>query len=332
MSFSNSEELFKHFNSLKVLVIGDVMVDSYVWGNIERVSPEAPVPVVRVHKKESRLGGAANVALNVQAMGATPLLCSIIGDDLEGKLFLKRMDIRGLSSEGIVISDGRQTTVKTRIIASEKHVARLDEEQDTPADKSEEAHLLGKIEQLISECDLVIFEDYDKGAITPNLISSTIASANKKGIPTVVDPKKRNFMKYAGTTLFKPNLKELVEGVENKIDPSSIQGIEHGIDSLLSKMPVKSVMVTLSEQGVIIRNQEISHHIKAYPRNIVDVSGAGDTVVTIAGLALASKLSHQAIAILANLAGGLVCEHAGVVPVNKAELLQELKDNRLQLT
>lgn len=316
-------DIFKKFDDLTVLIIGDVMVDAYIWGAVERISPEAPVPVVAVKNRDFRLGGAANVALNVASLGAKPVLCALVGQDDHSKKLLHMMDEKGMSREGIVVSASRPTTVKTRVIAAHQHVVRIDDESDEVATIQEEKELLGKIEKLISTCQVIIFEDYDKGVITPEIIKHTVALAAKRGIPTVVDPKKRNFLHYNEVTLFKPNLKEIREGLKIDIDAKEPASLESGILALKDKLRVEGVMLTLSEHGVLIdyKNQRV--RLPAHAREIADVSGAGDTVVSIAALTTALRLSPQEIAALSNLGGGLVCQHVGVVPINKSELLRE---------
>ncbi len=319
----NIQKVFEDFNSLNVLIIGDVMLDSYIWGAVERISPEAPVPVVTVKKKDFRLGGAANVALNIASLGARPILCALIGDDDDGKKLLQRLDDRKISKAGIVISSDRPTTVKTRVIASHQHVVRVDEESDRVVNGQEETELMLRIEKLLPTCHVVIFEDYDKGVLNASIIEKTIALANRNKIPTVVDPKKRNFLSYKGVTLFKPNLKELREGLKVDLDAASQATVESAVDILKEKLNAAGVMLTLSEHGVYIDYQQEKIKLSAHAREIADVSGAGDTVVSIAALAVALKLSAQQIASLANLGGGLVCQHVGVVPIDKDELLKE---------
>jgi rfaE bifunctional protein kinase chain/domain len=321
----NIKEIFNSFSKLNVLIIGDVMIDSYMWGNVNRISPEAPVPVVAVSKKENRLGGAANVALNIQAMGANPLLCCVIGDDDNGKLFSILLKKQKLSSEGILKSKKRITTTKTRILGGNHQMIRVDEEDDSLINDSDTKHLISSVKKMISskKIDVIIFEDYDKGSITADLITSVISEAKKKNIPVVVDPKKRNFMAYTGATLFKPNLKELKEGLKVDFDHMDVKTLSQVVDKFLKKQNIESALITLSERGVYINDKKNKVLIPAHIRDITDVSGAGDTVVSIAALCLASKLSSTITATLANLAGGLVCEKVGVVPVNKKELLEE---------
>lgn len=299
------------------------MLDSYIWGAVERISPEAPVPVVNVKKKDFRLGGAANVALNVLSLGAQPILCALIGNDDDGKKLLQRLDEQGMSKDGIVVSSERPTTVKTRVIASHQHVVRVDEESDREASSSEEKLLLEKIERLLSQCHVVIFEDYDKGVLNAKIISKVVELAKQKNIPTVVDPKKRNFLSYQGVTLFKPNLKELREGLKIDVASGNQEQVQQATSTLKQKLNAFGVMVTLSEHGVYIDYQDQKVKLAAHEREIADVSGAGDTVVSVAALCTALKLEAKMIASLSNLAGGLVCQHVGVVPIDKAELFEE---------
>lgn len=329
MTFSDAKSLFEAFSKLKILVIGDVMVDSYVFGGVSRISPEAPVPVVLATKKEKRLGGAANVALNVQALGATPIPCAIVGDDIDGEFFLKRLKERNIPGKGVIISTDRQTTVKERVLSGAHQLLRVDYETDKALSAIEQKSLLAHIKNLLPECDAVIFEDYDKGVINKTIISETIAEANRLGIPTVVDPKKRNFLDYRGATLFKPNLKELREGLKIECDPTDLESVKAGAKALQEALDAKMVMVTLSEHGVFIKDNGDTHLIPAHIRQISDVSGAGDTVISIVACGLAAGLDAKTTAALANLGGGLVCEHVGVVPVSKEDLLSEADTQKI---
>lgn len=299
------------------------MLDSYIWGAVERVSPEAPVPVVSVRKRDVRLGGAANVALNIQALGAKPILCALVGEDDAGKKLLPSLSDRGIANDGIVITSERPTTVKTRVIASHQHVVRVDEESDVLASSMEERQLLAKIEKLLPACQVVIFEDYDKGVLTTTIIEKTIVLANKLGIPTVVDPKKRNFLAYKNVTLFKPNLKELREGLKIEIEAANKEQVAAAVETLKEKLNAKGILVTLSEQGAYIDFENQKVNVPAEVREIADVSGAGDTVVSIAAVCVALKLDPKLIVSLSNLGGGLVCQHVGVVPIDKEEFLAE---------
>jgi len=327
----NIQETFKSFNKLNVLIIGDVMIDSYMWGNVSRISPEAPVPIVAVNKKENRLGGAANVALNIQAMGATPILCAVIGDDENSKFFNGLLKKQKLTTEGIIKSSNRVTTVKTRIIGNHHQMLRIDEEIETSINSKETDALAIKIKKLISDkkIDVIIFEDYDKGVITPALINYVVKLAKQKKIPTVVDPKKKNFMDYKGITLFKPNLKELKEGLKLDFDINNTAELTKVVESFIKLQQIESALITLSEKGVYIHTAKSKTLVPAHVRDIMDVSGAGDTVVSIAALCLALNLPPATLATLSNLAGGLVCEKIGVVPVDKKQLLEEAKKLKL---
>lgn len=320
-------DIFEKFNSLNILIIGDVMMDSYVWGKVDRISPEAPVPVVRVTKTENRLGGASNVALNVQSLGAKPIICAIIGDDKEGLDFLALLDKENLSREGILTVEGRPTTVKTRIIAQNQQIVRVDAETDGNISSLTSSQVQDKISRIISDHKIgaIIFEDYDKGLITEELILWTVNLANQKGIITIVDPKKRNFHFYKNVTLFKPNLNELKEGLKINIDPRETLQVESAVKGLKKQIGAKIIMLTLSENGVFISSDKGQKLIPAHIRDIADVSGAGDTVIATAALCLAAGLDEFQTAAVANLAGGLVCEHVGVVPIKKAQLLAEAK-------
>lgn len=323
------EALFSAFDRLRVLIVGDVMIDSYLWGKSTRISPEAPVPIVNVVKREKRLGGAANVALNVQAMGATPLLCSVIGDDQDGADYLRLMEEKGLTTEGIVQSVERVTTIKHRIIAGAQQLLRVDSEIEHNLTDYEERHLEERYTQLLGKADVVVFEDYDKGVFSEGNIQRFIQLARERGIPTVVDPKKKNFLSYAGCTLFKPNLKELREGLKVDFADENLHAFEDAVASLQEQLQVPQVLVTLSERGVFIADGNEKSYIAAHRRSISDVSGAGDTVISIAALCIALHTSAPFLAGLSNLGGGLVCEQIGVVPVNKQRLLEEARQIRL---
>lgn len=305
-------------------MIGDVMLDSYWWGKVDRISPEAPVPIVHVKKREFRLGGAANVALNLRKLGASPIMCAVAGGDLEAEVLNKLLEEEGISTEGMVYSQTRPTTVKTRVIGNKNQLLRIDSEDDHLISSEDSEPLKERILSLLNNADLVIFEDYDKGVISAGLIEDIVKEANKRKIPTVVDPKKRNFLAYKNVTLFKPNLRELAEGLKLDIDgQSTIEEIQDAAQHLLEKLQIDYALITLSERGVYITDRVKGNLVPAHFRSISDVSGAGDTVVSVAALALLAGASMETIAALANLAGGLVCEKIGVVPIEKEELYRE---------
>ncbi len=319
------KSIFDSFNQFNILIIGDVMIDSYMWGKVNRISPEAPVPIIMSTKQENRLGGAANVALNVQALGANPILCSVIGNDVKSKTFQSLLKKRKLSNKGILQDENRITTVKTRIIADNQHLLRVDEEVDKELNSDTEDRFIKNILTILADqpINAIIFEDYDKGCITPNVIHSIVEFANKNNIPTLVDPKKRNFMDYKNVTLFKPNFKELTEGLKVEIKTGDFEVIFDASQKLKTELNCKYQLITLSELGVFISFNNSYETIPAEIRDIADVSGAGDTLISTASLCLAAGLDPKLIAGISNLAGGLVCEKVGVVPINKDQLLQE---------
>ncbi len=319
------QSYFKSFSQKKVLIIGDVMIDSYMWGKVNRISPEAPIQVVSVTGRDYRLGGAANVALNIAALGADAILCSVIGDDEKGQVFLRLLGEKQLSNVGIIKDKNRITTVKTRIISSGQHLLRVDEEISDQLSDYTESVLEKKIYEIIdsNNIDLIIFEDYDKGVFSENIITKITNKANDKGIITTVDPKKRNFHYYKNTTLFKPNLKEFSEGLKIEIDKNDISGLKFHAQKYLNENNIKMLLITLSEKGILIAGSDQSHHFPAEVRDISDVSGAGDTVISVASLLLSCGAELSEIALISNIAGGLVCEKTGVVPIDIDELLKE---------
>jgi len=304
-------------------VVGDVMIDAYLWGKVERISPEAPVPIVHIQKKENRLGGAANVALNINSLGAKAIMCSVVGDGSKGDIFRKTAKDLGFSTEGIIDSTERMTTVKTRVISSGHHIVRIDDEITWPLSATDERNLLDCIDQILSKqkVDAIVFEDYDKGVLTEKVIAQVIAKAKALNIPVSVDPKLKNFKNYIGCSLFKPNFKELKEGMKVEFSADNTTAIEQSLLNLRNELKAEGVIVTRSEHGVTSFDGENFSTHSAHKREIVDVSGAGDTVIAVATLALASNWNLSDIAEIANLAGGLVCEKVGVVPIDK-ELLK----------
>ncbi|MDF5689560.1 bifunctional heptose 7-phosphate kinase/heptose 1-phosphate adenyltransferase [Aquirufa aurantiipilula] len=321
-------DIFKGFDQLQVLVIGDLMIDAYTWGKVSRISPEAPVPVVQVLKKEARLGGAGNVVMNIASLGAKPWVVSVVGDDEAGAQLKSLLEKEGISLSGIVEEKGRTTSIKERIIAGSQQLLRVDSETDKSVQLESSKALLEKVKACIKEVDVIIFEDYDKGVLNEPFIQEVITLARKQGIPTVVDPKKRNFFNYRGATLFKPNLHELRDGLG--LFPEDLEGqkLVETVHQFKESQGFDGVFVTLSEKGVLMDLAQEQVRIPAHIRQIADVSGAGDTVISIAACALALGLPARQIASLANLGGGLVCESLGVVPIDK-ELLKKEAESHL---
>lgn len=311
------------FASLRVMVIGDVMIDAYTWGKVSRISPEAPVPVVNVLSRESRLGGAGNVVLNVASLGAKPIICSVIGDDARGQELSHLFTQAGVSVDGIVVEAGRPTTVKERVIAGSQQLVRIDAETEQPISAASTKALFAFVAASIAEVDVIIFEDYDKGVLSAGFIADVIALAQSKGVPTVVDPKKKNFFAYTGATLFKPNLHELRDGLGLDAVAFAPEHLAKTVRSFRDAQSFRGLFVTLSERGVYMDYAEEQVSIPAHIRQIADVSGAGDTVISIAACALAAGATPSQIAALANLGGGLVCELLGVVPIDVNVLKEE---------
>lgn len=321
----NLEKIFEDFNRQNILIIGDVMIDAYLWGKVTRISPEAPVPVVSEIHEEQRLGGAANVALNIKAMGAVPILCSVIGNDGRGKEFLDLLGNENLTDIGILMDDARVTTRKTRVVSGTQQLLRIDEEEDAPITAITEEKLCAFVVNLLNDkkIDSVVFQDYDKGVVTEKCIKEIFHAASKMNVPVLVDPKKRNFLSYEKASLFKPNFKELTEGLKVDVEKSDLDAVVNLMNEFRKLKKHETILLTLSEMGVIVNQKDEYHHIAAEIRDIADVSGAGDTVISLAALCLGQKLQAVETAFLANLAGGQVCERAGVISVDKDQLLEE---------
>jgi rfaE bifunctional protein kinase chain/domain len=320
-------ELFKAFEQLTVLVIGDVMIDRYLYGSVERISPEAPVPVVHMQREENRLGGAANVALNIAALGAKSILCTVVGTDENGDQFLDLLPTHQLSSEGVIRSDERPTTVKTRVIAQSQQLMRVDREETHDLSSEESSKFLDNLSKIIDNqyINLIILQDYNKGVLSESVIQAIIALAKKKSIPTAVDPKKKNFWSYRGASLFKPNLKEVRDSLPFPVAPT-LESLGQAASAIREKLNNEYTLITLSEKGMYWSDTQEGHLVPTRPRSIADVCGAGDTVISVAALAYAAGLEMQQAVQLANLAGGQVCERVGVVPVDRNQLEVEFQE------
>ena len=321
------DNLFGKIKDKKAIVVGDVMIDSYMIGRVDRISPEAPVPVVSVSERKYRLGGAANVALNIAAFGTEVFLCSVIGNDSMGHTFRELLREHNLRDNGIISSENRKTTTKTRVISGGQHLLRVDDEDSSQISDELKEILMFRISQIIENehIDVLIFEDYDKGLLSPDIIHRITMLCRQNKIKVTVDPKKRNFDAYKYVTMFKPNLKEFCEGC--KIDRSTdIEVLKPYAKDFMIRNNIDMLMITLSENGIFICNRKESVRIPAQIRDIVDVSGAGDTVISVASLLLTATDNVSEIARISNLAGGIVCEKVGVVPIDvemlKAKILE----------
>ncbi|MFN8291963.1 MAG: bifunctional ADP-heptose synthase [Chitinophagaceae bacterium] len=318
-------KLFDSFSSLKAGVIGDVMLDTYMWGKVDRISPEAPVPVVSLNKKEYRIGGAGNVALNCQSLGADVTIFSVTGNDTEGLLLTELFDSNQIDTSYLVKSPDRRTTSKTRIISRNQQMMRLDDEITDPLNEHDQQRLLEKVKDYIADedPDIIIFEDYNKGVLTERVIEEVTSLCRTAGVLTAVDPKRKNFFSYRYTDIFKPNLKEVKEALNllaEDVSPLVLNNIHR---ELHKKLDHRISFITLSERGVFYQQDGESAIIPSHLRNIADVSGAGDTVIATASLVYAATKNVHLMAEVANIAGGLVCEEVGTASISKDQLLHE---------
>lgn len=317
-------KLFKNMSRLHVVVVGDVMLDNYWWGDVERISPEAPVPVVRLKKREARMGGAANVAMNCKALGAKVTLASVVGKDHEGHMLRDMAEQEGIDTSLLMLSSERITTTKTRVMSRSQHILRMDDELNEELSTKDEHPFLEKLLKYlqIQKPDVLIFEDYNKGVLKENVIARTIAHCRELGMVVAVDPKKDNFLAYKGVTIFKPNLKEVKEGLNISLGTINKATMDKVHKELKATLQHDITFVTLSEKGVYYGNSS-SEVIPSHLRSIADVSGAGDTVIATAAIVYALTKDPVLMAKISNIAGGLVCEEVGVVPINKRKLLDE---------
>ena len=324
--FMNIGQILHQFSQLKVLVVGDLMLDRYLLGKVTRVSPEAPVPIVEWKAEENRLGGAANVGLNVASLGAEVFLCGVIGDDNGGQQFIELMNQHGLDTSLILQTPKRPTTVKTRIMAHDQQLLRLDKETAEYLSGEGAEILLKKVNGFLKgqSIDICILQDYNKGVLSRKIISSILQLTKEKDILTAVDPKTKNFWAYKGVHLFKPNLKEVQDALPFPIQPLE-DGLKKGAALIKEKLQNQLLLITLSENGVFVSSEDQKGIYPTAKRQVADVCGAGDAVVAIASLAMAIGLPEKEIAELANLAGGQVVEKVGVVPVDREQLRKEVR-------
>ncbi len=320
-------EIINRFSNLHALVIGDVMLDAYVWGKVDRLSPEAPVPVVAVSKRESRLGGAANVALNFKSLGAKVSLCSVTGDDERGKELHKLLFREEIPTDHIILDKERITTTKFRIIGNNTQLLRVDEETEVPLSAATSKRFLGKVANILAteKVDVLLFQDYDKGLLNEENIDEILRLAAKYHIPVAVDPKKKNFFAYQRVNLFKPNLKELSDSLNVTIDKEDRPALKRYAQQLKERIQPEMLLLTLSEKGIYLNYPGGELFAPAMVRQVADVSGAGDTLISVAALCLALNVEPESMAKIANIAGGLVCEEIGVVPVSREKMKHRIK-------
>jgi D-glycero-beta-D-manno-heptose-7-phosphate kinase len=321
----NLKPLFDSFASLKAGVIGDVMLDTYMWGRVERISPEAPVPIVSLKKQEFRIGGAGNVALNVKSLGAEVFVLSVIGNDDHAAILQQLLYENNIGTDYLLKSDDRITTNKIRVISRNQQMMRLDAEITSDLDAVDEDYLLERVASFIEkeDPDVLIFQDYNKGVLTEKVIDKVITLCRQSGVITAVDPKRKNFFSYHEVDIFKPNLKEVKEGLNllfEELSPQLLETIHVELQSLLHH---QVSFITLSDHGVFYQQNSRAALIPSHLRNIADVSGAGDTVIAVAALVYAATKNVHLMAEVANIAGGLVCEEVGTVAIDKEKLQHE---------
>jgi D-glycero-beta-D-manno-heptose-7-phosphate kinase len=321
----NFEQLFADFSNTRVAILGDVMLDTYWWGSVDRISPEAPVPVVALKRKELRVGGAANVALNTASLGAKTTMIAVIGADADGEQLIQLLQEKNIDTQYIKKAANRVTTNKTRVMSRNQQMMRLDAEITTDIDTETENILLEQVKLCIEiqKPQVLILEDYNKGVLTPRIIKEVIALCKAKNIITAVDPKKKNFLAYKGVTIFKPNLKEVKEGLNLLTDTIDLSSLKQIHETLQEHLQHNISLITLSEKGVFYQDETAHRIIPTHIRNIADVSGAGDTVIAVTSLCYAATKDMHLAAEMANIAGGLVCEEVGTAAINKERLLQE---------
>ncbi|MDC0230920.1 bifunctional ADP-heptose synthase [Aureispira] len=323
----NNIQLNNSFDNLKILIVGDVILDHYLIGKVDRISPEAPVPVVLHEIEDYRLGGAANVALNIRSMGARPFLVSLIGADYYGNKLQDLLKQEQIDTAYLLKDTSRKTTCKTRILARNQHLIRYDHESVHFINDALQNQILSSIKKIIAEesIDVIILQDYNKGLLTNYLIDSILSCAQQNNITTLADPKKSNFLAYKGVDYFKPNLREINEGLQLSIsetDPD-VLSLDNASNKIHHHLNNHCTLITLGAKGMYYQLPHEAGIISTKERQITDVCGAGDTVISILALGVAAKMNIQDIIKLANIAGGQVCEKVGVVSVDKSNLLEE---------
>jgi len=317
-------ELFAEFKKKNIMVIGDIMLDRYVWGRVSRISPEAPVPVVEIESESYRFGGAANVAYNVKTLGANVFPIGVIGKDGSGEILKKFLEENDLPTDGIIIDKERPTTVKTRVIAHNQHVVRTDRELRKGISIKVQGQILDLIRLHLNGVDGIIIEDYNKGLLVSRFISDLIELALSKDKMIFVDPKFDNFFNYQKVTLFKPNLKEVADKLGVRID--SDEALNRAGRKLMSRLECKALMITLGDEGMILFERDSGEiKIPTHAMKVHDVSGAGDTVIATMAVAMTSGSSLLEAATIANHAAGIVCGEVGIKPVDRDQLLRVLK-------
>jgi rfaE bifunctional protein kinase chain/domain len=323
--YRNGEKYLEDIQGKKVLVVGDLMIDQYIWGDVARMSPEAPVPVVGVNQETLRLGGAANVANNILSLGGGVEVCGLVGDDQMGRWLAQDLKKRGIGARGIILSQDRPTTVKTRVIAHSQQVVRVDREVTHLLSREEESTILGSVRSFLNDCGAIVISDYAKGTITPTLVREIVSNADETGMPVAVDPKVKQFATYRGVTVLTPNLLEASAGSGIIID--SMDALIEAGREIIRKLHCRFLVITRGDQGMtLFKGPDDWVHIPAVGREVYDVTGAGDTVVATLALALASGLDMEDSSWLANIAAGVVVNEVGTVPITLDQMRDRVRE------
>ncbi|HSK70146.1 MAG TPA: D-glycero-beta-D-manno-heptose-7-phosphate kinase [Pyrinomonadaceae bacterium] len=319
--------IINNFPKVKVLIVGDVMLDRYWWGSVRRISPEAPVPVVNLQKTSLAAGGAANVAANVAGLGAEPILVGAIGEDEEAALFSRVLEEANVSGENLVRLKNRSTTIKTRIVAHSQHVVRIDQEHAQNLDFEEENLVWNKIEEVFEKVSVIVLSDYAKGILTENLISRLISKGKENKKLILVDPKGKNYKKYRGATILTPNKKEAAQA--SGLEENGQDLVEKAGKLLLEENELEALLITQGEEGMtLFQKNQNPLHLTALARKVYDVTGAGDTVIAGLGVAAGAEASLAEAAEIANIAAGLVVEEIGTTVINAKKLKSAIEENQ----
>lgn len=324
-SLERAEAILRAVKNVRILVVGDLMLDQYLSGRVERISPEAPVPVVRVERESSAVGGAANVAANVTALGASCVAVGTMGEDGMGDQLTRTLEELGIATEGVVRTSSRPTTVKTRVMARHQQVVRYDREEDGDVPQEAAEALCDAIRRIAPSCHALVMEDYNKGVLVPQVIRTVLDEGQKLGLPTVVDPKRLHFFEYGGATVFKPNAKELAEALTATLDPDDPEWLTATRD----RLRCRSLLLTLGEEGIALVTGENEYvRIPAVARDVYDVSGAGDTVTAVVAAAMGAGATVMEAAVLANHGAAVEVGKLGVATVSPEEILEHCREYR----
>jgi len=323
-------ELVSGFRERRIVVYGDVMLDEFVWGDVRRISPEAPVPVVEIRRESAHLGGAANVLSNLRALGVRSSLVGVVGQDRAGERVRAELRESGAldTEENLVVDVSRPTTVKTRIIAHSQLVVRADRERRTPLDATVEERVVETLRRLLRGADALVVSDYDKGAVTPNALDEVLPAAEAAGVPVLIDPKIRNFDSYRPATLVTPNHHEALK-VTNTEDDTD-EGMARAARSIRERLGCRSVLITRGERGMMLLGEDGEPvYVPTAAREVYDVTGAGDTVIATLAASVAAGATLAEAAMLANHAAGIVVGKIGTATASADELLASFRPDAL---